>query len=99
MAEYIEVEIENFHHGPEDGTRTRFYVRGSTGQEVLERIQENSLLSFARNPEFFFACAHLYDRPLGCLGRREILPSDTLPSNRVFIYFRSRSKKIETADS
>lgn len=100
MTDYIEVELENYHHGPEDGTRTRFLARGKTGADVLERIQENSLISIALKPEFFFACAHLYDRPLGCLDRKEILPSDAIPSDRprLYVYFRpatSFGKKIE----
>lgn len=96
MTDYIEVEIENFHHGPEDGTRSRFWVRGTTGQEVLERIQENSLVSFALKPDFFFACAHLYDRCFGSLGRQEIKPEDPIPAgrHRLYIYFRA-PKKIE----
>jgi hypothetical protein len=99
MTDYIEVEIENFHHGPEDGTRTRFLARGTTGQEILERIQENSLMSFALKPDFFFACAHLYDRSSGCPGRKEIKPEDPIPAgcHRLYIYFRpaTSGKKIE----
>ncbi len=96
MADYIEVELENYHHGPDDGTRTRFWARGTTGADILERIQENSLPSLASAPEFFFACAHLYDRRLGCLGRKEILPGDPIPTecHRLYIQFRPSQGKI-----
>ena len=99
MTDYIEVELENYHHGPDDGLRTRFWARGTTGAEILERIQENSIPSLALHAKFFFACAHLYDRRLGCIGRKEILPGDTIPTDlhRLYIYFRPShlSEKIE----
>jgi hypothetical protein len=84
------LEIENYHHGPEDGSRTRFVVRGETVDEVLQNIIDNTLVSFATHEVMFRKIAHLYDRRFAALGKKELLPGQPMPAGveSIYLYFR-----------
>lgn len=84
------IEIENYHPGPEDSSRTRFTVRGETVDEVLQNIIDNTLISFATHEAMFRKTAHLYDRRFAALGKQELLPGQQMPAGAEFIYLYFR---------
>lgn len=84
------LEIENYHPGAEDTTRTRFIVRGETVDEVLQNIIDNTQVGFALNEAMFRKTAHLYNRRSNALGRQELLPGSPMPAGLEFIYLYFR---------